>query len=99
MGAVTGPNEYGPLSLSYYEQVYWRIDGVMSASGTVDYPGAVWTFKAIYDPGQVADPNLKLWYRFEDNVLDSSGHGRNGTEVGGPTYVDGADSLAQPRGP
>jgi len=60
----------------------------------VVYPGAVWTFKAAFDPGQVVDTNLKLWLRFEDNADDSSGHGRDGTEMGGPTYVAGADSLA-----
>ncbi len=94
MGAPTGPNEYGPLSLSYYEKVYWRIDGVMADSGTVTYPGTVWTFKAAYDPGQVVDPNLKLWLKFEDDVLDSSGYGRHGTAIGGPTYVAGQDGQA-----
>src|SRR3990172_2792536 len=94
MGNPTGPNEYGPLSLSYYEKVYWRIDGVMADSGTVVYSGMVWTFKATYDPGQVVDPNLMLWYKFEDDVLDSSGHGRDGTAIGEPTYVSGSDGQA-----
>jgi len=90
----TGPNEYGPLSLSYYDQVYWRIDGVVASSGTVEYPGAVWTFQALPDPAQIPDANLKLWLKFEDDVLDSSGHGRHGTEMGGPTYVSGSDGQA-----
>jgi len=94
MGGPTGPNEYGPLSLSYYEKVYWRVDGVEDASGTVSYPGAVWTFKAAYDPGEVCDPNLKLWLKFENNALDSSGRGNDGTEIGGPTYVPGTDGQA-----
>ena len=94
MGGPTGPNEYGPLSLSYYENVYWRVDGVVADTGTVLYRGSVWTFKAAHDPGQVCDTNLRLWLRFEDNALDSSGYGRDGTEMGGPTYVDGQDAKA-----
>ena len=94
MGAPTGPNQYGPLSLSYYEKVYWCVDGVTADSGTVTYPGSVWTFKASYDLDQVCDPNIELWFRFENNVFDSSGHGRDGTEIGGPTYVPGADGQA-----
>ena len=94
MGTTTGPNEYGPLSLSFYEKVYWRIDGENADSGTVAYPGSVWTFKATHNPANIVDANLKLWLKFEDNALDSSGYGRDGTEMGGPTYVDGQDAKA-----
>ncbi|HLB72850.1 MAG TPA: LamG-like jellyroll fold domain-containing protein, partial [Sedimentisphaerales bacterium] len=93
-GAPTGPNEYGPLSLGYYQRVYWRIDGVSGETGAVQYPGPVWTFKAIYDPAAPADPNLRLWLKFDSNALDSSGYGRDGTEMNGPTYLAGYDEQA-----
>ncbi|MBN2269513.1 MAG: hypothetical protein JXN61_02805, partial [Sedimentisphaerales bacterium] len=93
-GAPTGPNEYGPLSLSYYEKVYWRVDGVSADTGTVVYRGSVWTFRAIYDPEAIADPNLRLWLKFDDNSLDSSGYGRDGTEMNGPIYSTGYDGQA-----
>ncbi len=91
-GAPTGPNEYGPLSLNYYDRIFWRIDGVESGGGVV--AGNVWTFKAIYDPALVVDPNLKAWYKFDGDALDSSGHGRDGTEMNGPTYDAGFDGQA-----
>ncbi|MHC4744490.1 MAG: LamG domain-containing protein, partial [Planctomycetota bacterium] len=94
MGGPSGPNEYGPLSLDYLENVYWRVDGVSAESGTVVYPGSVWTFRATYDLGSVCDPNLKLWLAFEDDVLDSSGYARDGTAYGGPTYTDGVEGQA-----
>jgi len=93
-GGPTGPNSYGPLSLSYYDEIYWRIDGVVASSGQVQYPGFVWAFRAIPNPALVPDANLKLWYKFEDDVLDSSGHGNHGTAIGGPTYIAGQDGQA-----
>ena len=56
-GGPSGPNEYGPLSLGYYEDVYWRIDGVVASSGEVEYPGAVWTFRTIINPAWASNPN------------------------------------------
>jgi len=35
------------------------------------------------------DPALKLYYRLENNVLDSSPNGYDGTLVGGPSYTTG----------
>ncbi|MBL7154578.1 MAG: hypothetical protein ISS79_12755, partial [Phycisphaerae bacterium] len=92
MGMV-GTNQYGPLSLSYLEQVYWRVDSEDSGTGTI-YPSPVWTFKAIYDPANIVDPHLKLWLKFDGDASDSSGHGRDGTEMGGPFYVTGYDGEA-----
>ena len=90
---VVGTNQYGPLSLSYYEQVYWRVDSEDSGTGTI-YPSPVWTFKATYNPADVVDPHLKLWLKFDGDPCDSSGHGRDGTEIGGPFYVPGYDGEA-----
>jgi hypothetical protein len=91
-GAPTGPDEYGPLSLSYYQRYYWRIDGTDS-DGTL-WQGPVWTFKAIYNPANVVDPNLKAWYKFDGDATDSSGYGRDGAEMNGPTYGGGYDGEA-----
>jgi len=57
MGAPTGLNEYGPLSLSYIEQVYWRVDGEVASSGMVAYPGDVWTFTTLIDPAWAGNPS------------------------------------------
>jgi len=54
----------------------------------------VWSFKAIYDETKIVDPNLIGWWKFEDDATDSSGYGRDGTEVNVPAYVDGYDNKA-----
>ncbi len=94
MGAPTGPNEYGPLSLGYNDYVYWRVDGVSAQTGTVPYPGPVWRFESVCCVCPPWEAGLKLRLKFEDNVFDSSGHGNDGIEMGGPTYVPGADGQA-----
>jgi len=94
MGAPTGPNEYGPLSLGYSDYVYWRVDGVSAQTGTVPYPGPVWRFESVCCVCPPWEAGLKLRLKFEDNLFDSSGHGNDGIEIGGPTYVPGADGQA-----
>ena len=44
-----------------------------------------------FGPGE---PNLKVWLKFDGDATDSSGHGRDGTEMGGPVYVAGYDGQA-----
>jgi len=88
---VTGANEYS-VSLDYYGRYYWRIDGVNAAGEP--YKGTVWTFKAIYNPDLVVDPNLLAWYKLDGNPLDSSGYGRDAVEVNDPTYGAGLDGQA-----
>jgi len=48
--------------------------------------------KADYTVATVApkDANLALYYKFENNAVDSSGKGINGTATGSPTYASGA---------
>ena len=86
-GGPSEPNGYGPLSLSYYQRYYWRIEGVEAGGKVRTSP--VWAFKAIYNAALVTDPNLRVWLKFDDDATDSSGHGRDGTEMGGPTYAAG----------
>ncbi|MCK4292398.1 MAG: hypothetical protein KAY65_04325, partial [Planctomycetes bacterium] len=92
----TGPNEYGPLSLDYYERYYWRIDGV-SGSGEV-YKGSLWSFKVTYDPALIVDPTLVGWWRLDDGsgtfVTDSSGYGNHGAVNGNPKWTAGYDGDA-----
>jgi len=88
---VTGPNEYTP-SLNYYNYYYWRVDGI--DAGNLAHRGNVWSFKAIYNPALVIDPNLLAWYKLDGGATDSSGHGRDLTELGGPTYSAGFDGQA-----
>ncbi len=88
---LTGIYEYAPV-LNYYKWYYWRIDGV--GSGGAEKRGWVWSFQAIYNPALVVDPNLLAWYKFEGDATDSSGYGRDLTELGGPTYSAGFDGQA-----
>lgn len=94
MGAPTGPNEYGPVSLGGSEFVYWRIDGVSAGTGTVPYPGPVWRFESVCCVCPPWEAGLNLRLKFEDNAFDSSGQGNDGIEIGGPTYVPGMDGQA-----
>jgi len=45
-------------------------------------------------PAEPDNANLIAWYAFEGDVKDSSGKGRNGVAVGGPTYAAGVDGQA-----
>jgi hypothetical protein len=89
---VVGPNEYTPPSLlAYYKTYYWRID---SAGASSTYRGDIWQFTVTWDPNNIVDPNLLGWWKFDGDPCDSSGYGRDGTEVGGPTYTLGVDGQA-----
>ena len=86
---ISGANEYTP-TFSHYDRCYWKVNEIGSSVVT----GDVWSFKAIYNPANVADPRLKLWLQLDGDPCDSSGHGRDGTEIGGPVYVPGYDGEA-----
>ncbi len=44
--------------------------------------------------GAALGQGVVAWYGFEDNLLDSSGHGRNGTALGALDYVTGLNGQA-----
>jgi len=72
-----------PGELEYIRNYYWRVDEV---SGTTTWTGDVWTFRA---RAEVQDPNLLLWYKFDENppnsvAYDSSGNEQNGSVHGDP---------------
>jgi len=91
-GLAASPNQFGPITKNFYERVYWKVVETDSASNL--YSSPVWSYKVIYDATLVPDPNLVLWYKFDGDALDSSGHGREGTEMNGPTYAPGYDGEA-----
>jgi hypothetical protein len=102
-----GPTEYvSRQSASIYSPTagfepgityYWRVDEV-EADGAVKN-GDVWSFTTI----PITDPNLVLWYTFEerggDIVIDRSGHQNHGTPLNGAfwegdaLYFDGVDDY------
>jgi len=84
-GTATG-NSYGPANVDYLQTAYWRIDG--ETGGTI-YKGNVWSYRGTFNPADVGDPDLMLWYKFDGDALDSSGHGRHGVVAGAPTYGPG----------
>ncbi|MHC4618452.1 MAG: LamG-like jellyroll fold domain-containing protein [Planctomycetota bacterium] len=74
-------SSYDPGPLEYGTTYYWRVDGL---NGGGPWPGVVWWFRT---RSHVDDPNLLLWYEFEETsgyeAWDSSGHDYIG-EVRGP---------------
>jgi len=65
----------------------WRVDEIHSDGSIV--AGDIWTFR----PG-----GLVGWWKFDEGIgtraADASGHGLDGTLVGGPAWVDGVTGKA-----
>jgi hypothetical protein len=59
---------------------YWQLNAI-EADGTI-HTGDIWSFTTM-------DPSLVAYYALENDVLDGSGNGNDGTIVGAPTYVEG----------
>jgi len=74
------------VALGFNKTYYWRIDEVQSTSPQIIHKGTVWSFTTV--PNPPTEPNLVGWWKLDEDVTDS-GYGCNGTEIGGPTYVDG----------
>ena len=47
----------------------------------------------------MAYPTPDVWYRFENDIVDFSGNGNDGTPVGTPTYSTSKENLGQCKGP
>jgi hypothetical protein len=58
----------------------------------------LFTIKTKTNTSIVVHPNLKAWYKFDGNVLDSTTNGRNGTVVGSPTYTNGMLNIDTNKG-
>jgi len=76
---------YALTGLPNQANIYWRIDTVNSLGQTTK--GDVWTFGTAPNI-PVTDPNLLVWYTFEEGsgnvALDYSGHNRHGVMTGSP---------------
>jgi len=85
---------YNTGALEPDKTYFWRVD---EFDGAATHEGDIWSFKTLpYVP--ITDPNLVGWWKFDEgsgvNVLDSSGHGNNGTLMGDPQRVIGPDGDA-----
>ena len=69
---------------------YWAVDEIDSTFSP--NPGPVWSFTTVFGI-PILDENLIGWWSFDGVeggvILDQSGHGNTGVEVGTPEYVDG----------
>jgi hypothetical protein len=67
---------------AYLTSYYWRVDEVNDSNV---WKGKVWRFRS---QGEIADPNIIVWYKFDEtspnsSARDSSGYEHNG-DVEGP---------------
>jgi len=86
---------YTPTGQTDGMTYYWRIDS--SPDGVSIVTGDVWSYTTI--PAiPIVDPNLMLWYTFDegsgDTVVDWSGHGNHGVLTGGVWITEGMDGGA-----
>jgi hypothetical protein len=73
-------NSWTPPTLELATIYYWRIDEVDNdPCAESPWVGVIWQFMTRYE---IVDPNLLLWYKFDetsgDDVFDWSGHGLHG---------------------
>jgi len=95
---------FKPGDLQLGKTYYWRVDEVNEAEADSPWKGAVWSFKVsdysviddfeAYEFVPVAPKAPLGWWKFDGDAKDSSGKGFNGTENGGPTYIDGVSAQA-----
>jgi regulation of enolase protein 1 (concanavalin A-like superfamily) len=83
-----------PDSLETGKTYYWRVD---EFDGTATYTGEVWYFRTL-SAITITDPNLVGWWKLDEGegttALDWSGHGYNGTILGGCEWIEGYDGGA-----
>ena len=77
---VTDPTYTPPGGLAYGTTYYWRID---EFDGATTYMGNIWSFTT------TSPPSLVGWWKFDGDVLDSSGNGRNGSLQGDAHFEPG----------
>jgi len=79
---------FDPGLLNADTTYYWRVD---TFNGAEWIKGPLWNFTTMPDIPLAADPNLVLWYTFNEgagtNALDWSGHGNHG-KLFGPQWLD-----------
>jgi regulation of enolase protein 1 (concanavalin A-like superfamily) len=86
---------FDPGTLAGGTTYYWRVDEI-EGGGTIQV-GPVWSFTTVPDIA-ITDPNLAGWWKFDEGegklAVDSSGHGRHGTILGGTQWIEGYDGGA-----
>jgi hypothetical protein len=79
---------YNPGLLDSDTKYYWRVD---TFNGKEWIKGPLWNFTTMPEIPLAADPNLVLWYTFNEgagtNALDWSGHGNHG-KLFGPQWLE-----------
>jgi len=79
---------FAPGLLNTDTTYYWRVDTFNSAEWVT---GPLWSFATRPEIPLPSDPNLVLWYTFDEgagtNALDWSGHGNHG-KLFGPQWLD-----------
>jgi hypothetical protein len=70
------------ITLGYNTIYYWKVDE-FNGTQINSNPGGPWSFTTV--PNPPAEPNLVCWWKFDDNLLDSS-YGCDGTAYGDATY-------------
>jgi hypothetical protein len=95
---------FKPGDLTLGKTYYWRVDEVGDPNEGVLGTGAVWKFKissySVIDDFEAYEfppvtPKASIgWWKFDGDAKDSSGKGHDGTENGGPDYVDGVSGKA-----
>ena len=93
-GLILPDAKYDPGLLKADTSYYWRIDE-FTATGTLK--GDVWTFRTLPTVA-VTDPNLLAWWALDEGaggmVTDWSGHGHNGSLMGGTQWTSGYAGAA-----
>ncbi|MHC4665581.1 MAG: LamG domain-containing protein [Planctomycetota bacterium] len=84
-------NEYDPNGFGYLTVYYWRIDEVDDGN---TFKGEIWSFRSQAD---IEDPNLILWYTFDENEPNTIAHDSSGYENHGP-IVGAPDPAWEPNG-
>ena len=81
---------FDPGTLAADTAYYWRVDTFNSAEWI---KGPVWSFSTRPETPPIADPDLMVWYKFNEgagtNAFDWSGHGNHGKLMGSPQRVAG----------
>jgi hypothetical protein len=79
---------FAPGLLNADTTYYWRVD---TFNGAEWVKGPLWSFGTMPEIPLASDPNLVLWYTFDEgagtNALDWSGHGNHG-KLFGPQWLD-----------
>jgi len=86
---------YDPGPLNADTTYYWRVD---TFNGVEWVKGPLWNFATRSEVPLSADPNLVVWYQFNEgagtNVIDCSGHGNHGKIFGNPQWAAGYEGTS-----